>query len=90
MGQKGGVKRIIFIIILLAAFLPPFLKYQEIRSRSKNLDRQLKSLKEETGRLEEERRRLQTDIIYVEKRARDKTGVAKKGEIILKSYPTKK
>jgi len=90
MGQKSGVKTTVFVIILLAAFLPPFLKYQEIRSRSKNLDRQLKSLKEETGRLEEERRRLQTDIIYVEKRARDKTGVAKKGEIILRSYPAKK
>ena len=90
MGQKSGVKTAIFVIILLAAFLPPFLKYQEIRSRSKNLDRQLKSLKEETGRLEEERRRLQTDIIYVEKRARDKIGVAKKGEIILRSYPAKK
>ena len=90
MGQKSGVKTAIFVIILLAAFLPPFLKYQEIRSRSKNLDRQLKSLKEETGRLEEERRRLQTDIIYVEKRARDKIGVAKKGEINLRSYPAKK
>ena len=90
MGQKSTAKTAIFVIILLAAFLPPFLKYQEIRSRGKNLDRQLKSLKEETGRLEEERRRLQTDIIYVEKRARDKIGVAKKGEIILKSYPAKK
>ncbi|MDP2929514.1 MAG: septum formation initiator family protein [Candidatus Omnitrophota bacterium] len=90
MGQKSGVKTAVFVIILLAAFLPPFLKYQEIRSRSKNLDRQLKSLKEETGRLEEERRRLQTDIIYVEKRARDKTGVAKKGEIILRSSTSKR
>lgn len=90
MGQKSGVKTAIFIVILLAAFLPPFIKYQQINYKSRDLDRQLKSIKEEIKRLEEERRRLETDIIYVEKRARDRIGVAKKGEIILRSYPTKK
>ena len=85
MARKNTVKIIIFVIILLAAFLPPLLKYRQVSSRDKDLDRQLKSLKKETKRLEEEKRRLQTDIIYVEKRARDKTGVARKGEIILKS-----
>jgi len=90
MGQKNGVKTVVFVAILLAAFLPPFIKYQQINYKSRALDRQLKSVKEEIKRLEEEKRRLETDIIYVEKRARDRTGVAKKGEIILKSYPSKK
>ena len=90
MGQKSGVKTAIFVAILLAAFLPPFIKYQQINYKSRALDRQLKSIKEEIKRLEEEKRRLETDIIYVEKKARDRIGVAKKGEIILKSYPAKK
>jgi cell division protein FtsB len=90
MGQKSGVKTVIFVVILLAAFLPPFVKYQQINYKSKALDRQLKSVKEEIKTLEEEKRRLETDIIYVEKKARDRIGVAKKGEIILKSYPSKK
>ena len=90
MGQKNGVKIAIFAAILLAAFLPPFIKYQQINHKSRALDRQLKSIKEEIKRLEEEKRRLETDIIYVEKRARDRIGVAKKGEIILKSYPARK
>ncbi len=90
MGQKSGVKIAIFAAILLAAFLPPFIKYQQIHYKSRTIDRQLKSIKEEIKALEEERRRLETDIIYVEKRARDRIGVAKKGEIILKSYPVKK
>lgn len=90
MGQKNGVKTAIFVAILLVAFLPPFIKYQQINYKSRALDRQLKSIKEEIKRLEEEKMRLETDIIYVEKRARDRIGVAKKGEIILKSYPAKK
>jgi cell division protein FtsB len=90
MGQKSGVKIAIFVTILLAAFLPPFIKYQQINYKRATLDRQLKSIKEEIKALEEEKRRLETDIVYVEKRARDRTGVAKKGEIILKSYPAKK
>jgi cell division protein FtsB len=90
MGQKSGVKTVVFAVILLAAFLPPFIKYQQINYKSRVLDRQLRSIKEEIKALEEEKRRLETDIIYVEKRARDRIGVAKKGEIILKSYPSKK
>jgi Septum formation initiator. len=90
MAKKSVVKRVIFAVILIAAFLPPFVKYQQINYKSRALDRQIKSAKEEIKRLEAEKRRLETDIVYVEKRARDKTGVAKKGEIILKSYSTKK
>lgn len=90
MAKKNIVKTAIFAVILLVAFLPPFIKYQQINYKSMALDRQLKSIKEEIKALEEEKRRLETDIIYVEKRARDRIGVAKKGEIILKSYPAKK
>ena len=90
MAKKSVVKTAIFVVILLAVFLPPFIKYQQINYKRGALDRQLKSIKEEIAALEEEKRRLETDIIYVEKRARDSTGVAKKGEIILKSYPAKK
>ena len=89
MGKRSVVKTAVFVIVFLAIFLPPFAKYQQIRYKSRSLDRQLTSLKEEVKRLEEEKRRLETDIIYVEKRARDKTGVARKGEIILRSYPTR-
>jgi len=89
MAKKNVTKISVFAAILLAAFLPPFIKYQQINYKSRVLDRQIKSAKEEIKAMEEEKRRLETDIIYVEKRARDKTGVAKKGEIILKSYPAK-
>ena len=78
MAKKGVVKLSIFIAILLVIFLPPFAKYQELRYKNKSLQWQIKSLKDETKKLEEEKRRLETDISYVEKKARDKIGVAKK------------
>ena len=90
MATKNIKKRIIFIAILLAIFIPPFVKYQQMRWKSRQLDNQLKALKKETRRLETEKVRLQTDITYVEGRAREKMGVVKKGEIILKDSPRKR
>ena len=84
MAKKGLAKTAFIIVIILAIFLPPFAKYQELRARNKSLERQLKTLKEEAKRLEEEKRRLESDITYVEKKAREKIGVVKKGEIVLK------
>jgi cell division protein FtsB len=90
MAKKGIAKAAIFIAIGLVIFLPPFAKYQELRAKNKSLERQLKAVKEETKRLEEEKMRLETDITYIEQKAREKMGVVKKGEIILKESPAKK
>lgn len=90
MSKKSLYKIFLILVIAGAIFLPPFIKHQRIKSRIRSLDRQIKRTKEEISRMEGEKKRLETDIIYVEKRARDKTGVAKKGEIILKPYSAKK
>jgi len=90
MPRKISVRFIIILVILLALFLPPFVKYQELRWRYRSFEFKIKALREEIKRLEAEKVRLQTDITYVERKAREKIGVAKKGEIILKGTPTKK
>jgi cell division protein FtsB len=33
---------------------------------------------------------LETDIAYIEKRAREKVGMARKGEVVIKEVPPKK
>ena len=48
------------------------------------------TLKLENERLTEEKRLLETDINYVEKKAREKIGVVRKGEIVLKEVPVRK
>lgn len=70
--------------VLVVVFLPPFAKYQELRHKNKKLEEQIISLKADNKRLEAEKVRLETDITYIEKKARDKIGVVRKGEIVLK------
>jgi cell division protein FtsB len=88
--KKSIIKISVFTAILLAIFLPPFVKYQELCWKSRKLDNQVKALRKESAKLEAEKVRLQTDITYVERRAREKIGVVKKGEIILKGTAAKK
>ena len=76
-----------FIVII---FLPPFARYQELRYKNKKLEESIEILKLENERLAEEKRLLETDINYVEKKAREKIGVVRKGEIVLKEVPARK
>jgi len=90
---KIKVRSVSFYIILgilLVIFLPPFAKYQELRYKNKSLAQKISALKDENKRLEEEKRKLETDIVYIEKRARENIGVVRKGEIVLKGNVTPK
>ncbi len=80
--------RILLIVAVLAIiFLPSFARYQELRYKNKRLEERIQFLKSENKRLEEEKSRLETDITYIEKSAREKLGVVRKGEIVLKDAP---
>ncbi|MFH0764742.1 MAG: septum formation initiator family protein [Candidatus Omnitrophota bacterium] len=76
--------------VLVVIFLPPFAKYQELRYKNKKLEERMVALDEETKRLTEEKKKLETDITYIEKRAREKIGVVRKGEIVIKEVPARK
>jgi cell division protein FtsB len=82
--KKDAVKLVVLIAVVTFIFLPPFAKYQELRAKNKRLEDEIARLKVETKRLEEEKRKLETDITYVEKKAREKIGVVRKGEIVIK------
>ena len=85
-----SLKTYLVIGVLIAIFLPPFAKYQELRAKNKKLEEQLVSLRKESRILETEKMKLETDINYVEKKARERIGIVKKGEIVLKENPAKK
>ena len=84
MAKKGLLRLYIIAAILIAVFLPGFAKYQRLRSQNSNLKATIAKLETENRRLLAERRRLETDPVYVEKKAREKLGVVKKGEIVYK------
>lgn len=90
MKKIGSTKLYIGIAVFLVIFLPPFAKYQELRYKDRKLDERLTALKTETEKLEQDKKRLETDIVYVEKRAREKIGLVRKGEIVLKTAPAPK
>ncbi len=91
MAKKINRTKIYLVIsILIVIFLPPFAKYQELHYKNKKLEERINSLKEENRQLAEEKRRLETDITYIEKKAREKMGVVRKDEIVLKEVPQKK
>ena len=87
---KRSFKFYLILGIAIAIFLPPFAKYQELRYKNKKLEDRLESLKSENERLTEEEHLLETDINYVEKKAREKIGVVRKGEIVMKETPVRK
>ena len=78
-------KRLILFIALTAAllliFLPGFSRYQKVLSEQRSLEKRIKELEEANERLEKEKNKLETDIEYVERRAREKLGIVKKDEI---------
>jgi len=77
-------------IVLVIVFLPSFVKYQELSYKNRKLEERLHALKVDNKRLEEEKMLLETDINYVEKRAREEIGVARKGEIVMKESAGRK
>jgi cell division protein FtsB len=80
--KKGKI--LLVIAVFAVAFLPSFARYQELSYKSKRLEERIDFLIRENKRLEAEKARLETDITYVERKAREKLGVVRKGEIVLK------
>ncbi len=74
-------------VALALLFLPGFSKYQELRSQNRSLRVAVTALEKENKRLREERKKLETDVVFVEKMAREKMGVVRKGEIVYRAVP---
>jgi cell division protein FtsB len=87
--MKVNPKYLIAAAVLAVIFVPPFARYQALLAKNRSLERRIRELDAETKRLEQEKRRLETDITYIERKAREKIGVVRKGEIVLKQ-PAKK
>ncbi|MBL7155966.1 MAG: septum formation initiator family protein [Candidatus Omnitrophica bacterium] len=81
-------KKLILILLLLAGiitvFLPGFSKLQELKEQNENLKRRIEILTRANADLRKSKEKLENDPSYAEKVAREKLGMARKGEIILK------
>ncbi len=91
MAKKINRTKILLVTAaLIIVFLPAFAKYQELNYKNRKLEERINFLRVENKRLETEKMLLETDITYIEKKAREKLGVVRKGEIVLKDTPPNK
>jgi cell division protein FtsB len=74
-------------VLLLIIFLPSYTKLQELRDRNRDLEGQIKRLAKENYLLQQEIKRIENDLLYQEKIAREKMGIVRKGEIPIKIVP---
>ena len=75
---------IVFGIFLLFIFVPSYSQKQDLKRKNQEYSQKMIELKEENLALREEKRRLEEDPVYLEAVAREKMGLAKEGEVIMK------
>ena len=78
------------IVILVIIFLPVYSKLQELRFENSDLAKKIKRLEQENLALKCEKEKIDKDPVYLEKVAREKIGIVRKGEIVYKVVPEKK
>lgn len=73
---------LLILFFLLVIFVPNYQKLQKLKNINKDLTEQIEKLKIKDTKLAEEIKKLKEDLLYVEKVARKKMGISKKGEVI--------
>jgi cell division protein FtsB len=89
MAKKELAAVSVIVVGLILIFLPSFAKYQELSAKNRMLNQKIKLANDEIVRLGKDKARLESDIAYIEKRAREKIGVVRKGEIVIKEAEKK-
>lgn len=84
---KNAIWLFAITLFVLFLFLPSYTKLQDLKQRNTDYERQIQILKERKIKLTEEKRLLEQDPVYLEKVAREKMGLIRKGEVIYKITP---
>jgi cell division protein FtsB len=75
---------IIAVIVLGILFLPGYAKFMELKSRNDYLEQEISRLEMENVKLYKEKSKLENDMDYIEKVARESMGLTKEGEMPIK------
>ena len=73
--------------VILVLFLPTFTRMQDVKQRDLEYQQRIADLTAENKALVEEKRRLEEDPDYLERIAREKMGLIRKGEVVYKLMP---
>lgn len=75
---------LVFLAIFLIIFFPGYAKMQELRQKNRELEANINKLEKENLALQREKEKLEKDPDYLERVAREKLGIVKKGEVVYK------
>ena len=81
---KNGIFLFIFAFFVLAVFLPSYSNLQDLRSRNAALQEEVKFLEQKNKDLLKEKKLLTEDPVYLEAVGREKLGIVRDGEMVLK------
>ncbi len=88
MGKKKIIILSVLALIALGIiFIPGYVRIRKLAGLLKAQEKQIEEVKQNNKRLEEELAKLKNDPLYLEKVAREKLGVVRKGEVIYKVLP---
>ncbi len=85
--KLGILIAIVIIVILMVTLLPGYTKWQDLIAENKRLRRRITKLSRSIEDLEKEKQKLESDILYIEKVAREKLGVVREDEVVIKERP---
>ncbi|MCM8784095.1 MAG: septum formation initiator family protein [Candidatus Omnitrophica bacterium] len=88
--KKKFFNFLLITIIIFIIYLPGFVRIQRLYNHKKELEKEIKVLKNENRELKQEIHKLQYDTTYIEKVAREELKLGKDGEIIYKIPSEKK
>lgn len=72
------------LVLLIIIFLPGISRYHQLKAREAKLDERIEKLKKLEADLRQQQEKLKSDPTYIEKVAREKLQVTKKGETIVR------
>jgi len=78
---------ILGVTAIAICFLPGYIKLIKLKARNSELQVKVEELKYKNAQYLNQIHKLQTDPLYVEKVAREKMGVVRKGEVLYKVVP---
>ncbi len=81
------ISSVLLLILLGIIFIPGYLKIRRLSRENRELERQIKEIEQANIGFQAEQQKLLNDPLYLEKVAREKLGVAKKGEVVYKVLP---
>ena len=88
------LKNIVWFIaggaLLLLAFIPSYLKIQDLQGKNDAYAKAIVNLQRHNAKLELEKHLLETDPVYLEKVAREKMGLIRDGEKVYRIVPSQK